>query len=174
MKQTKRLIAAAALAALALAWLAPSAASAADIVRIGPSYTVGPLKLDAGSASNINMVISCPGAANVAFQFSWGLSNTITTAASNLTALVQTSVDGVNWTWQTVSGSTGGANPLDGFPGAPGGPVTFSATVAGGTNHVAITNMALGGIPYIRLKWLTNGATTYMNYTNVYVKAWVK
>lgn len=142
-------------------------AKAADILRDGSPYTFTLTKVNAGTASNLNWNIPCTESKDVFLQVSYYQSNLISAGLSNLTFHIVGSADGATFS-KTGAGAAGGAAPNNCWDW------TVSASVALGTNHVAVTNLAVGACPYLRVQYVTNGADAYMIATNVTFKAWVK
>lgn len=142
----------------------------ADILRDGAPYVlVSKLNVSPGAASNLNAVISMPLQKELFLQANYGLSNVVpNTSLSNLTFLLQYSADGVNWSSSAGSGGSGGQVPNNCTAW------TTAAMIALGTNHVAVTNLSLGGVPYVRVAYVTNGADAGCMITNLTLKAWVK
>lgn len=143
----------------------------ADILRDGaPHVLVSGMKMNVATASNLNAVISMPTQKELFLQASYGISNVVpNNVSSNLTFLLQYSLDGVNWSGNAGSGASGGAVPNNCTAWS------VSAMIASGTNHVACTNLSLGGVPYVRVAYVTNGISSAdCVVTNLTLKAWVK
>jgi hypothetical protein len=96
-----------------------------------------------------NAIIDCSGRKDVSLAFLSELSGAGTTAN---TVVIQQSVDRSNWATHT----------------------TFTATPAGTTPVLVVTNLAVGGIPYLRIYSIANANANTGYITNYTVKAFAK
>lgn len=142
----------------------PNNAKAADILRDPSGVLVSALAIEGGTASGSNKTVYCGGGKELAIgcKFTWSnVMNSASADSSNVTFFIQKSIDGVNWNTNTALAAEANDIWVVCTKGGVKGPVNCT------------TNITINGLPYVRLKWISNACTGFY-LTNVSVTYNVK